>query len=467
MRRVIVQLFTDIGPMLIQYKEANTHGRCAMMQDKIAGIKKLSGQVTHQTQAKTHYKVIAYAATFINYADVLHRIEHQQYFDILFDFYDMEMDKQLNSWFEFGKTPGQMRLKHPIHEYTPEIWKKFRAAQKVHLEKTNKSHLFNLDELDIDCPPTAQLYPIQIQMGGKLKNEAVDRIHVDTQGRIRFAQHHGSYLLPGGGMIEITNSAKIDDLQRKMLEEHLEEEHANLYIKAAQSYDDLTQHDFNAALINAFLSKQAQSLSSELNDWLREQIFTQESNATRLQRIINKLDHQIEEIKSTMDASSGKHSKERQLKNQHTLKSLIELRAIVQVETFKLTLLFAEALHYIKRHTVCVDIQQYLDTRVLGGSQISHSFIMKGQPLEEWFAAKFNGIDGEFGDDISGSAIERLTLLDALSKFRKIKFSHILIGLAAYEKCLDNGTLRVENIWNETQFEDVRHVMLKEAAKFV
>lgn len=125
-----MQLFTDVGPMLIQYKEADPLGRRVMMQEIIAGIKKLPGQVIHQSQAKTHYKVLAYAATFINYADVLQRMENQQYFDILLDFYDMEMDEQLSSWFEFGKTPGQMRLKHPIHEYIPEIWKKFTCGTK-------------------------------------------------------------------------------------------------------------------------------------------------------------------------------------------------------------------------------------------------------------------------------------------------------------------------------------------------
>ncbi|KTD74166.1 hypothetical protein [Legionella tucsonensis] len=459
-----MQLFTDVGRMLIQYKKANSQVRRAMMQEIIAGIKKLSGQVTHQGEAKNHYKVLAYAATFINYADVLQRMENQQYFDILLDFYDMEMDEQLRSWFEFGKTSGQMRLKHPIHDYTPEIWEKFRAAQKAHLKKTNKSHLFNLDELNIDCPPASQLYPIQIQMGGKLENEAVDRIHVDAQGRIRFAQHHGFYLLPGGGMIEITNAAKIDDLQRKILEEHLEEEHANLYIKAEKLYDQLTPDNFNSALTKAFSSKQALSLSSELRGWLQEQVLTKESNAMRLQIIIARLDHQIEDVKKNLQQ---KHAKESQANKQHRLKSLIELRAGVQVQTFELTLLFTEALHYIKKNTVCVDIQQYLDTRVLGGSQISHCFIMSGQPLEEWFATQFNGIDGEFGDDISGSEIERLTLLEALCKFRKIKFSHILIGLAAYEKCLDNGALRVENIWNGAQFERVRQVMLDEASKFL
>ncbi|KTD40465.1 hypothetical protein [Legionella parisiensis] len=456
-----MQLFTDVGPILIEYKEADPQARRAMMQEMIAGIKKLPGQVIHQNQAKTHFKVLAYAATFINYVDVLQRMENQQYFDILLDFYGMEMDAQLSSWFEFGKTPGQMRLKHSIHEYTPEIWKEFRAAQKAHLKKTNKSHLFNLDELDIYYPPAAQLYPIQIQMGGKLENEAVDRIHVDAQGRIRFAKHQGFYLLPGGGMIEITNKAKIDDLQRKMLEEHLEEEHANLYMKAGELYNQLTPDDFNAALTKAFSSKQALSLPTALRGWLQEHL-TEESNAMRLETIIAKLDQQIEEAKKNLQQD---HAKESQAKKQHLLKSVIELRAIVQVQTFELTLLFTEALHYIKKNTICVDIQQYLDARVLGGSQISHSFIMSGQPLEEWFTTKFNGVDGEFGDDISGSEIERLTLFEALSKFRKIKFSHILIGLAAYEVCLDNGTLLVENIWHETQFEEVCQVLFEEARR--
>ncbi len=452
----MVRLFTDIGPMLIQYKEANAPGRHAMMQDKITGIKTLSSQVSYKNQVKTHYEALAYAATFINYADVLHRIENQQYFEILFDFYDMAMDDELSFWFEFGKTPGQMRLKHPIHEYTPAIWEKFRAAQKAHLEKTNKAHLFNLDDLDIYHPPATQLYPIQIQMGGKLENEAVDRINVDAHGRIRFAHHYGFYLLPGGGMLEITNVAKIDALERKMLEEHLEEEHANLYIKAAEFYDQLTPDDFNAALTKIFSSKQAQSLSSELRDWLQAQILTVESNAARLQKSVAELDRQIEAVK-----------KDRQGANRLLLKSLIELRAMVQVQTFELTPLFTAALEYIKKNTVCVDIQQYLDTRVLGGSQISHAFIMTGQPLEEWFTAKFKGVDGEFGDDISGSEMERLTLLEAFSTFRKIKFSHILIGLAAYETCLDNGTLLMKNIWNEEQFERARRVMLEEAVKFL
>lgn len=459
----MVELFTDIGPMLIQYKEANPQGRQAIMSNKMADIKKLAGKVTHQSQVKAHYKELAYAATLINYADVLQRMENQNFFEILFDFYNMEMDDELNAWFEFGNTPGQMRLKHPISEYTPEIWEKFRQAQKAHLRKTNTSHLFNLDQLDIAHPPVKQLYPIQIQMGGSLENEAVDRINVDAQGRIRFAKHYGSYLLPGGGMIEITNVTKIDDWERKMLEEHLEEEHANLYLKAGEFYDQLTPDDFNAALTKVFSSKQTQSLSPELCSWLHDQMVTKGKNSVRLHKIVVKLDNQIEAMKKEVQTSRNK-TIENQVKQQNRLKSLMELRAIVQVQTFELSPLFTEALEYIKNNSICVDIQQYLDTRVLGGSQISHSFIMKGKPLEDWFAAKFKGIDGECGDDICGSEIERLTLFEALGKFRKIKFSHLLIGLAAYEECLDKGTLLVENIWNETLFLNARKMILNESA---
>ncbi|KTC80319.1 hypothetical protein Lche_2339 [Legionella cherrii] len=459
-----MQLFTDIVPMLIRYKEANIQSRQTIMLDKMADIKKLAGKVTDKSQVKAHYKELAYAATFINYADVLQRMENQNYFEILFDFYNMEMDDELNAWFEFGSTPGQMRLKLPIPEYTPEIWEKFREAQKAHLRKTNKAHLFNLDQLNIAHPPANQLYPIQIQMGSSLKNEAVDRIHVDAQGRIRFAKHHGYYLLPGGGMIELSNAAKMDDWEQKMLEEHLEEEHANLYLKAAELYDRLTPDDFNAALTKVFSSKQTQSLSPELCSWLQDQMVTKGKNSVRLHNIVVELDNQMEAMKKEAHTSRNKTA-ENQVKQQNRLKSLMELRAMVQVKTFELSPLFTEALEYIKKNSICVDIQQYLDTRVLGGSQISHSFILRGKPLEDWFAAKFKGFDGECGDDLSGSEIERLTLFEALSKFRKIKFSHLLIGLAAYQEGLDKGTLLVENIWNETQFINTRKMILIESAK--
>ncbi|MGL5743041.1 MAG: hypothetical protein ACRCXC_11160 [Legionella sp.] len=85
-------------------------------------------------------------------------------------------------------------------------------------------------------------------MGGKLHNESVDRICVDAQGRIRFATRFGFYLLPGGVMMEIANAGTLNDLRHKMLEEHLEEEQVNLYLKAAAFYDQLSPQAFNGAV---------------------------------------------------------------------------------------------------------------------------------------------------------------------------------------------------------------------------
>ncbi|MGL5743039.1 MAG: hypothetical protein ACRCXC_11150 [Legionella sp.] len=92
---------------------------------------------------------------------------------------------------------------------------------------------------------------------------------------------------------------------------------------------------------------------------------------------------------------------------------------------------------------------------------------MTGQPLDEWFSVKFNGVEGEFGDDISGFEITRLTLLEALSAFKKIKFSHLLIGLAAYEHGLKNGTLQVEHIWDEGQYQKAYAHLIEEAQRLL
>lgn len=424
------QLFRDIEPILLHYKNANDPTRKSMVLDAIAGVKKLSGKVTSKAAAKKHYKVLCYATTLMNYADVLQRIEHQQFFDILIDFYKMDLNADLHDWFEFG-SPVQMKLKKPISEYTPEIWEKFRTAQKAHLKKTNKELIFDLDQLDIHHPPVKQLYPIQIQMLGKLFNEAVDRISINTQGQIRFVKHFGHYLLPGGGMLEINTPSRIE---LKMLKEHLEEEHANLHVKAKVLYNALNKNQFNTQLFNVLESKQTQLLPHSFLEELKTIARGKGTNGDRLHKIVLAIDAQREIIR------------EDQAK-----KTLVELRAQVQVQTFALTPLFAESFEYIKVNTKQVDIQQYIDTRAAGGVQMSHTFIMT-QPLEDWFKEKFHGVEGEFGDDISGSEVERLTLLQAIALFRKIRFSHLLIGLAAYNEALDNHTLQIEHVWSDEQF---------------
>ncbi|KTD53668.1 hypothetical protein Lsan_4078 [Legionella santicrucis] len=442
-----LQLFSDIEPMLLQYKNANALTRRDMLLNAITGVQKLSGEITSKNEAKEHYRVLSYTATLINYADILNRMENQQFFDILFDFYKMDLDAELCDWFEFG-SPVQMRLKKPISEYTPEIWEKFRTAQKDHLKKIGTETSFDLDQLDIHHPPANQLYPIQIQMLRKLFNEAVDRISVNTKGQIRFAKRHGFYLLPGGGMVE-TSDSTVEMLAYKMLQEHLEEEHANLYIKAASLYNELDKTLFDQRLLEILDSQQAKSLPNNFQKILKKIINDENTNSKCLHDVINTIDEQKENEK-----------------NAHVRKSLIELRALIQVQTFELTPLFAKAFTYIIENTKCVDIQQYLDTRAVGGFQISHVFIFN-YPLEEWFKKKFNGVNDALGDDISGSKIERLTLLESITQFKKIKFSHLLIGLAAYNEALDNHILQISTVWDNDQFEVARKAIVSDAAQFL
>ncbi|KTC82740.1 hypothetical protein [Legionella cincinnatiensis] len=435
-------LFSDIEPILLQYKNAHALTRKDILLDAITGVQKLSGEIISKDEAKEHYKVLSYTATLINYADILNRMENQQFFDILFDFYKMDLDAELCDWFEFG-SPGQMRLKKPISEYTPETWEKFRSAQKDHLKKIGKANVFNLEQLDINNPPTNQLYPIQIQMLRKLFNESVDRISVNAKGQIRFAKRHGLYQLPGGGMVE-TSAPTIEELTYKMLEEHLEEEHANLYIKAAPLYNELDKTIFDQRLLEVLDRQQAKSLPDNFQKILKKIIKDKNTNAQCLRDIINAIDEQKENEK-----------------NDHGRKSLIELRALMQAQTFELTPLFAQAVAYTNKNAKCINIKQYLDARAAGGFQISHVFIFN-HPLEEWFEEKFNGVNDELGDDISGAEIERLTLLESIAQFKKIKFSHLLIGLAAYNEALDNHRLQISTVWDNDQFDVARKAIVSE-----
>lgn len=436
-----LQLFSDIEPMLLQYKNTDALKRREILLDAITAVQKLSGEISSKDDAKGHYKLLSYTATLISYADVLNRIENQKFFEILLDFYNMDLNAKLSDWFEFGPL-GQMRLKKPLPEYTPEIWEKFRTAQKEHLGKTGKEGTFNLDQLDINHPPVNQLYPIQIQMFRKLFNEAVDKISVDAKGQIRFAKRHGLYQLPGGGMVEASDAGTVEGWAYKMLQEHLEEEHANLFIKAAPLYNQLDKILFNQRLLKIFNSPQTQTLSNDFQKILKNRINVEDTNAKCLHRIINAIDEQKENEK-----------------NEHIRKSLSELRAQIQVQTFELTPLFAEAFAYAKENSKCIDIKQYLDSRAAGGFQISHVFIFS-YPLEEWFREKFNSPNDELGDDLSGSKIERLTLLQSIAQFKNIKYSHLLIGLAAYNEALDNGLLDISAVWNNYQFDAARNAII-------
>ncbi len=446
--------FQDLRATLLHYKESDTTDRQAILGAIVNDINDLPADVHDKAGAPFVYTKMAYAATLINYADALRRIENQGFFDILIDFkmpaiFNDPRFQALNEFFEFHPTAPQMRLKKSIAEIPASIWHLFRDAQKAELESKGKAHKFNLDELDISNPPRDQLYPLPIQMMGQYENEAVDRISANNAGEYRFAKRFGVYLLPGGGMVDIDLENSQDQLMHKMLDEHLEEEHANLWQKAASEYNELGSDTFIATLRQCIANNttiepvlENHALRAQLN----EALVTGKPNAEILADII----HLIDEIEISTDAA----------KKTGQEKLVHELRATLQLEPFKLTRLYEVTYEYIQDHTTHLQIEQFGDTRACGGKQLSNSFLMTGLPLENWFNLAFAEGQCEFGDDLTGSSIEHLTLLQAITQFSRVKFSHVLIALAHQLECFERDTLEFDSVWNNEHYIDARRALM-------
>jgi CheY-like chemotaxis protein len=431
----MTQLFQEIRPLLLQYKGASKSARQSCLDAIVNQIKNLPQTITNSTEAIKTCKIMAFAATLINYADALQRIEQQDYFEILIDFRMPEVFSQppfveLKTYFEFHTTYSQMRLKKPIADIPLLIWQLFRKAQKVQLTIHGLEDIFNIDELDIHNLPHDQLYPLPIQMMAAYNNESVDRINVGSNGKYRFAKRFDYYFLPGGGMVEIHLEKNKDTLTRKLLDEHLEEEQGNLWLKAKTLYNAISKDKFEQTL-QRLLTKHKIMLSS----------FSNKTNAEILTKAIQTIDH--------LNPMTFEEKKR-----------LTELRATIQVELFKLTPLYQQAFNYIEANSTLIQIEQFGDTRACGGKQISNCFLMTGQPLEEWFSEQFQGAECEFADDLTGSKVEHLTLLEALTKFRAIKFSHLLIVLAQEIQCLDKKILDVDKIWQQQEYVNAKHALV-------
>lgn len=430
-------LFEDLRRLLIEYKKSSISARQDILRtaaneweqdysDCFADRDKFIQLISQQ----------AYTATLINYAEAIRCIEQQDYFDILIDFKMTDLFKEerfsrLNEYFEFHPTAPKMRLKKTLANIPKEIWDLFRSAQDVRIRgfSTQKAKLFKLDELLTANPSIdEQLYPLPIQMFGRYHNEAVDRVSMSSDGKFRFAHRFGVYLLPGGGMVENFDR---EMLKVKMLEEHLEEEHANLYMTATPYFNAVDRDAFITCLREVLESKKASMAETLYTELLAELAKTELNNGEKLSRQVQHIDQQLGADADILFGSDD-------------MRSLHELRAALQVETFKLTTLYQEAVAYIEANTTQVDIEQFCDTRACGGRQLSHCFLMTGESLDSWFQTKFSGMAGEPGDDLSGSHIEKMTFWESLSAFERVKFSHILIVLQEQIFCLNKGVIPLE-----------------------
>jgi hypothetical protein len=66
-------------------------------------------------------------------------------------------------------------------------------------------------------------------------------------------------------------------------------------------------------------------------------------------------------------------------------------------------------------------------------------------------------------DDIKGSNIGQLTLLELIARFKNIEPVYLLSGLAAYNYGLDNNKLKIEKVWDQEQYQVACKVIVSEA----
>lgn len=476
-------LYTDLREKLITYKNADTDRKqkiLAAVISMVNGLSNLTGDKLTNESAAEAYTRLSYAATVISYANHLQNMYTKQEFDIMFDFKDLtgflrkpenrekyaallmkelgvtekeqvqsEIDKldkfnELDQYFQFNTNAPKMRLLVSPEALPINIAKLYRDAQKLKLKIEGKSHLFNLDELDLDKPlPVDQLFPLPISGMGKYENQAVDGLS-STTGQYTFAFRFGSYLLPGGGMVEITEvEAFGEKLLKKMLDERFEERHANLWKKAVKHYDDPSvEKEKFLEIIQKYTVKNDKRLDESLRKSLQKIIDNPvDKNSELLANVVREIDVLL-----------AAHPDQKQALN--------EARAHIQTETLKLTGVYNRALKHVKENYLEVIIEQLCDTRTAGGKQFSHTFLMFGNDLDAYLKnEEFDGIEEEAGDDIRGAESKSLTLLEALINFQKVKFSHILCVLAHQVESLARGLMQAKNIWSHEHFAEAKSAL--------
>lgn len=128
-------LFGDMRPMLLAYKNADLMERQVILARAIAVIQTLPDSITSKRTAVAVNTELAYAATLINYANVLYNMENGHSFDIMNDFIGMKLstdkippcNESVADYFEIDAKAPLMRIKKlPIDKIPVEIWEQFK-----------------------------------------------------------------------------------------------------------------------------------------------------------------------------------------------------------------------------------------------------------------------------------------------------------------------------------------------------
>lgn len=446
---------------LVHYKNSTPEEREKIKASWKKKVADLPVAIKTNAEAIHAYQTMAYATQVTKYADILHNMENKLPFDILNNFTDMgtrfaeQEFAELNQYFKFQSR--QLALKVHPKDIPTKIWQLFQKAQIKHREGQENPSKY---DLDLTHPAADQLFPIQIQgLFAGAENHAVDRVYANKSGLFNFVYNFG-YLSPGGGMVAPgENSDDKAKIIEQMLIEHLEEEHANLYLKATAQYNSLDRTKFYQTITHSIDSKKdaintaVVNFSENLHGHLRGLLGGQSTNAEGLNELIGIIDEQLAGL------------------NVDTNKSAIfSLRAEIQVATFKLTQTYTDALIFVKQNTKCCIIEQFLDTRALGGKQFSHTYMMTGMALEDWFQKRFHNAANnhiQYGDDITGAVKQRLSYLQLLAKKpAEIKFSHVLIPLEYTKMAFEEGLFNVENVWNNEEYTIARAAIISDDQEF-
>lgn len=453
--------YQDLTTSLLQYKQSSLDQRNEFLDRLIAELNALPDAPADKAEAKLIYHKLAYVSQQITYVNNLRKLENQEFIDMLADynelgaFFTQNGYEDLNQYFEIQKF--KWRLKQPIENIPQNIWDRFHEAQVAFL--TSKGKQANIRPIDFSHPPHDQLYSLP-QMFYNYENEAVDRIYVDSLGQFNMMVGPLGIQCPGGGMMPgganaLEKAAKLEQLldekRHQMLDEYLEEENANLFNTAANTYNEIEDQDhFKTTLMESFSKKEFLALPNYLEFKTGFiQILNRDAVRTNAQ-ILAEVVAYIETYVKTGDE-----------KEQSAQRKLINtLRATVQVETFKLHGVYEEAFQFVKAHSqLVVDVDQVNDVRRAGGHQTASTFLMD-EPLENFFATK--GIQGQVpGDDMTDGKYKRYTLLQLLANFDKVRFSHIMTVLAGQEAIFDR--LDFAKVWHNEDYQSAKDALLKSA----
>ena len=263
-------------------------------------------------------------------------------------------------------------------------------------------------------------------MMGSFVNGAVDKTFLNRQGKFKFVVTvPGEPQLPAGGMKppKDKDTDTYEAARKTLLNEFLEEENGRLFESGTHIYDEINDVEaFKNTLLGCINHDKFKTLDTMLpgiHDALELAIEADGSNSQKLRAVIECIEQQTQgkDIEPNSDLERMIH----------------ELKAMVQLETFKLHQMYNEALKFILENSEVVEINQVNDLRRTGGFQISTTFILK-KPLEEFFESK-QITSFTAGDDMTGGKYEDKTMLEVLNE--NVRFSHPLAALKCQMDCLN------------------------------